>query len=72
VTRERGLSDEERPARPPTAGLDEMLPSRFDRDPHAKARRLVMSLGISPQVLITQLHKGLGMKDFHLRWVAMF
>jgi hypothetical protein len=63
------LADEERPGRPPTASLDEILAYRLERDPHVTARRLAASLGISPQTMIAHLYEGFGMKYFHLRLV---
>jgi hypothetical protein len=63
------LSDEERVGRLPTAGLDEILAHRLNRDPHITARRLAASLGISPQKVITHFHEGFEMKCFHLRRV---
>jgi hypothetical protein len=67
--KQKDLSDEERPERSPTAGLDEILVYRPERDPHTTARSLAASLGISPQTAIAHLHEGLGMKCFHLRWI---
>jgi hypothetical protein len=64
-----GREDEKRPGRPPTASLDEILAYRLERDSYTTACRLTASMGISPHMVIAMLHKALGMKCFHLRWV---
>jgi hypothetical protein len=63
------LSDEERPGRTPTTGLDEILTYRIERDPYTTARRLAACLWISQQTIIAHLLEGLGRKCFHLRRV---
>jgi hypothetical protein len=63
------LSDEERSRRPSAAGLNEILAYPLERDLNTTARRLAVSLGISPQTVMVHLHEGLRMKCFHLRWV---
>jgi hypothetical protein len=67
--RRKGLSDEERSGGPPTAGLDAVIAYRLERDQHTTVRRLVASLGISPQTVIAHLHEGPGTRRFCLRWV---
>jgi histone-lysine N-methyltransferase SETMAR len=63
------LSDERRPGRPPDVGIDTILAHRLEKDPHTTARKLALSLGVSPQTVVAHLHKSLGMKNYHLRWV---
>jgi hypothetical protein len=63
------LSDEERPGRPTTRGLDEILAHRLEKDPHTTARKLATSLGISHQTVLNHLRDNLKMKCYCLRWV---
>jgi hypothetical protein len=63
------LSDEERPGKPPTTGLDDILAHRLERDPHMMVCRLAASLRISYQTVFNNFHESLGLKYYHLRWV---
>jgi hypothetical protein len=67
--RRENLSDEERPGRPATPGLDEILAYRLARDSHTMTSRLTTSLSISHQTVLTRLHHSFKMKCYHLRWV---
>jgi hypothetical protein len=63
-------ADEERPESPADIGLDEMLTNRINAAPHTTAPKLARSLGISQHIVVKHLRDGLGMKYFHLFWVA--
>jgi hypothetical protein len=58
------LPDEERPERPPTLGLDEILAHHLEKDPHTTIRKSNVSLGISHEKMLTHLHDSLGMKCY--------
>jgi hypothetical protein len=49
--------------------IDKILVHRFEFDPHTTARKSAYSFEISPQIMVTHLREGLGMKYFHLGWI---
>jgi hypothetical protein len=63
------LSDQPRLGRPPQIGLDTILALKLELDPHTTARSLALSLGVSRPTILNRLHKNLGMKCYHLRWI---
>jgi hypothetical protein len=69
-TRHVDHSDDIRPDCPPEISIDAILSDKIEMDPHTKAWKLALSLGISRQIMINHLHHDLEMKRYTMAGVS--
>lgn len=60
------------PGRPVDSYIDEFILKELDANPHISAHSLAKKLKISKTMVLDHLHKSLGMKNVHLKWVPHF
>jgi hypothetical protein len=67
--RRQDLHDEIRAGRPPLNNLDVKILAILDKSPFESARPIAERLCVSHPTVLEHLHKSIGFRSFHLRWV---